>query len=137
MTTGHPSQLAWRLHAAVALILPFHDAADPTLECSKATSQDAHSAYVGSTFGGGSGAGIAIVACRVTLGRALIVQLLNSSTDDQKRKASQARLSMGPRWSRSREWWCVYRRRGALLLLVLARPSRHRGYIVTGAALYV
>jgi len=37
MTTGHPSQPAWRL--LVALVLPFHAAADPALECSEATSQ--------------------------------------------------------------------------------------------------
>lgn len=38
--------------------------------------RDRHCEYVGSTFGGGSGTGIAISACRVTLGRARVSQLM-------------------------------------------------------------
>lgn len=39
--------------------------------------RDAHCAYVGSTFGGGSGTGIAIRSCRVELGRARVGVLMN------------------------------------------------------------
>lgn len=38
--------------------------------------RDAHCAFVGTTFGGGSGTGIAIQSCRVELGRARIAELL-------------------------------------------------------------
>ena len=38
--------------------------------------RDAHCEYVGATFGGGSGTGIAITACRVTLGRERLDQLM-------------------------------------------------------------
>ncbi|MCA0203635.1 MAG: DUF1311 domain-containing protein [Proteobacteria bacterium] len=40
--------------------------------------RDAHCHAVGEGFGGGSGTGIAITACRVTLGRARVEELLNS-----------------------------------------------------------
>jgi len=39
--------------------------------------RDAHCEYVGSTFGGGSGTGIAIRSCRVELGRARVTELMN------------------------------------------------------------
>ncbi len=44
----------------------------PALEAAQAEWQayrDAHCAFVGTTFGGGSGTGIAIDACRIELGR--------------------------------------------------------------------
>jgi uncharacterized protein YecT (DUF1311 family) len=41
--------------------------------------RDAHCNYVGETFGGGSGTGIGIRACRVELGRARIAELLRES----------------------------------------------------------
>jgi len=39
--------------------------------------RDAHCEYVGSTFGGGSGTGIAIMSCRVELGRQRVSSLMN------------------------------------------------------------
>lgn len=38
--------------------------------------RDAHCEFIGTTFGGGSGTGIAIQSCRVELGRARIAQLM-------------------------------------------------------------
>jgi len=38
--------------------------------------RDTHCTYVGSTYGGGSGTGIAIRSCRITLGRARIAELM-------------------------------------------------------------
>ncbi len=38
--------------------------------------RDDHCAYVGATFGGGSGTGIAIRSCRIDLGRARTDQLM-------------------------------------------------------------
>ncbi|MCW1931914.1 lysozyme inhibitor LprI family protein [Pararhodobacter zhoushanensis] len=38
--------------------------------------RDAHCAYVGTTYGGGSGTGIAITACKITLGRDRVDQLM-------------------------------------------------------------
>ena len=38
--------------------------------------RDAQCAYVGASYGGGSGTGIAISACRVTLGRARVAELM-------------------------------------------------------------
>ena len=52
----------------------------PALEASQAAwvaYRDAECAFVGEVFGGGSGAGIAIRACRVELGRARVAELLN------------------------------------------------------------
>jgi uncharacterized protein YecT (DUF1311 family) len=51
----------------------------PALEASQAAwagYRNAHCDYVGATYGGGSGAGIANSACRVTLGRARMDDLL-------------------------------------------------------------
>ena len=39
--------------------------------------RDAHCEYVGWTFGGGSGTDIAIHSCRVELGRARVIELMN------------------------------------------------------------
>lgn len=39
--------------------------------------RDAHCEFVGATFGGGSGTGIAIDSCRVELGRARVTELMN------------------------------------------------------------
>ncbi len=53
----------------------------PALEAGQAAwsaYREAHCAYVGSTFGGGSGTGIAIDACRIELGRARAADLLRS-----------------------------------------------------------
>jgi uncharacterized protein YecT (DUF1311 family) len=55
------------------------EVAVPALEASQATWEayrDAHCEFVGATFGGGSGTGIAIRSCRVELGRARIAELL-------------------------------------------------------------
>ena len=55
------------------------DAAVPALEASQAAwsaYRDAHCDYVGATFGGGSGTGIGIDACRVEVGRARVDTLL-------------------------------------------------------------
>ncbi len=54
--------------------------AAPALEASQAAwsvYRDAHCEYVGSTFGGGSGTGIAIRSCRVELGRARVSELMS------------------------------------------------------------
>ena len=54
--------------------------ATPALEAGQAAwtaYRDAHCDFVGSTFGGGSGTGIAIQSCRVELGRARIAELLS------------------------------------------------------------
>jgi uncharacterized protein YecT (DUF1311 family) len=54
--------------------------AAPALEASQAAwsvYRDAHCEYVGSTFGGGSGSGIAIRSCRVELGRARVSELMS------------------------------------------------------------
>ncbi|WP_435257852.1 lysozyme inhibitor LprI family protein [Thioclava sp. FR2] len=54
--------------------------ATPALEAGQAAwaaYRDAHCDFVGTTFGGGSGAGIAIQSCRVELGRARIEELLS------------------------------------------------------------
>ena len=51
----------------------------PALEAAQAAwaaYRDAHCDFVGTTFGGGSGTGIAIDACRVELGRARAAELL-------------------------------------------------------------
>lgn len=51
----------------------------PALEAGQAAwsaYRDAHCDYVGSTFGGGSGTGIAIQSCRVELGRARVDTLM-------------------------------------------------------------
>lgn len=51
----------------------------PALEQSQSawsTFRDAHCEYVGSTFGGGSGTGIAIRSCRVELGRDRVTELM-------------------------------------------------------------
>lgn len=51
----------------------------PALEAGQATwaaYRDAHCAFVGATFGGGSGTGIAIRSCRVELGRARVTELV-------------------------------------------------------------
>lgn len=55
------------------------DVAVPALETGQTAwlaYQDAHCEYVGSTFGGGSGTGIAIRSCRVELGRARVIELM-------------------------------------------------------------
>jgi uncharacterized protein YecT (DUF1311 family) len=41
------------------------------------TYRDTHCAFVGTTFGGGSGTGIAIRSCRIELGRQRITELMN------------------------------------------------------------
>ncbi len=54
--------------------------AAPALEASQtawSVYRDAHCEYVGSTFGGGSGTGIAIRSCRVELGRARVSELMS------------------------------------------------------------
>ena len=54
----------------------------PALEAGQAAwslYRDAHCAYVGRTFGGGSGAGIAEGACRILLGRARVAELMMSA----------------------------------------------------------
>ncbi|MCI5109544.1 MAG: DUF1311 domain-containing protein [Marivita sp.] len=51
----------------------------PALEAAQAAwsaYRDAHCDYVGATFGGGSGTGIAIDACKVELGRARAAELM-------------------------------------------------------------
>ncbi|PWJ21616.1 lysozyme inhibitor LprI family protein [Jannaschia seohaensis] len=51
----------------------------PALEASQAAwaaYRDAHCAYVGATFGGGSGTGIGINACRIELGRERAADLM-------------------------------------------------------------
>jgi uncharacterized protein YecT (DUF1311 family) len=51
----------------------------PALEASQAAWEayrDAQCEYVGSTFGGGSGTGIAITSCRVDLGRGRVDELM-------------------------------------------------------------
>lgn len=55
------------------------DVAAPALEAGQAAwsaYRDAHCDFVGSTYGGGSGTGIAIRSCRVTLGRARVTELM-------------------------------------------------------------
>jgi uncharacterized protein YecT (DUF1311 family) len=55
------------------------DVALPALEASQATwtaYRDAQCDFVGASFGGGSGTGIAVRACRVDLGRARVMELL-------------------------------------------------------------
>jgi uncharacterized protein YecT (DUF1311 family) len=42
-----------------------------------ATYRDTHCDFVGATYGGGSGTGIAIRSCRVDLGRARVTELMN------------------------------------------------------------
>ena len=52
----------------------------PALEASQAAwsvYREAHCEYVGSTFGAGSGTGIAIRSCRVELGRARVSELMS------------------------------------------------------------
>ncbi len=52
----------------------------PALEAAQSawvTFRDAQCEYVGATFGGGSGTGIAIRACRIELGRARVAELQN------------------------------------------------------------
>lgn len=53
--------------------------AEPALTAGQAAwsaYRDAHCEYVGSTFGGGSGTGIAIDSCRVELGRDRVAELM-------------------------------------------------------------
>lgn len=53
--------------------------AGPALEAGQAAwsaYRDAHCEFVGATFGGGSGTGIAIDSCRVDLGRARVSELM-------------------------------------------------------------
>lgn len=80
-----------RVDAAIEIMLGFamtsateldsvtgRDVAVPALTAGQAAwsaYRDAQCDYVGSTFGGGSGTGIAIRACRVELGRARVVEL--------------------------------------------------------------
>lgn len=55
------------------------EVAAPALEASQAAwaaYRDAHCEFVGTSFGGGSGTGIAIRSCRVELGRARVAELL-------------------------------------------------------------
>ena len=55
------------------------EVAVPALEASQAAwaaYRDAHCEFVGATFGGGSGTGIAIRGCRVEVGRARVAELL-------------------------------------------------------------
>lgn len=55
------------------------EVARPALEQGQSawsTFRDAHCEYVGSTFGGGSGTGIAIRSCRVKLGRERAAELV-------------------------------------------------------------
>lgn len=55
------------------------DVALPALESGQASwsaYRDAHCEFVGTTFGGGSGTGIAIDSCRVELGRARVTELM-------------------------------------------------------------
>lgn len=54
------------------------EVAEPALRASQTTWEAyraAHCDYVGSTFGGGSGTGIAIRACRISLGRTRVDEL--------------------------------------------------------------
>lgn len=54
----------------------------PALQASQAAWEawrDAQCDFVGTTFGGGSGTGIAITGCRIELGRARINQLLETA----------------------------------------------------------
>ncbi len=56
------------------------ESAVPALEAAQAAwsaYRDAHCDFVGATFGGGSGTGIGIDACRIKLGRARVTELLN------------------------------------------------------------
>jgi uncharacterized protein YecT (DUF1311 family) len=51
----------------------------PALEAGQAAwvaYRDAHCEFVGATFGGGSGTGIAIRGCRIDLGRARVTELM-------------------------------------------------------------
>lgn len=51
----------------------------PALEAAQvawADYRDAQCEFVGSTFGGGSGTGIAILSCRIDLGRARVAELM-------------------------------------------------------------
>ncbi|WP_111428398.1 lysozyme inhibitor LprI family protein [Rhodobacteraceae bacterium DSL-40] len=53
----------------------------PALEASQvawAAYRDAQCDYIGATYGGGSGSGIAIRSCRVALGRARVAELMAS-----------------------------------------------------------
>ncbi len=53
--------------------------AEPALTAGQAAwagYRDAHCAFVGATYGGGSGTGIAIESCRIMLGRARVEDLL-------------------------------------------------------------
>jgi uncharacterized protein YecT (DUF1311 family) len=43
------------------------------------TYRDAHCKFVGTTFGGGSGTGIAIQSCRIELGRLRVTELMKFS----------------------------------------------------------
>lgn len=55
-------------------------AAAPALEAGQtawSAYRDAHCEFVGATFGGGSGTGIAIRSCRVDLGRARVEELMH------------------------------------------------------------
>ena len=56
------------------------DSSTPALTAAQAaweSYRDAHCAFVGTTFGGGSGTGIAIQSCRIELGRARARQLMD------------------------------------------------------------
>lgn len=56
------------------------DTAVPALKAGQSAWEiyrDAHCEFVGSTFGGGSGTGIAIRSCRVELGRARVKELMS------------------------------------------------------------
>jgi uncharacterized protein YecT (DUF1311 family) len=59
-----------------------HEAVVPALEAAQAVWvawRDAQCNFVGATFGGGSGTGIAISACRIELGRARAAELLRNA----------------------------------------------------------
>jgi uncharacterized protein YecT (DUF1311 family) len=86
------AQTEARVDAAVATALSFASAsatdldevterevALPALEAAQAAwvaYRDAQCEFVGATFGGGSGTGIAIRGCRIELGRARVTELL-------------------------------------------------------------
>ncbi|MEM7462894.1 MAG: lysozyme inhibitor LprI family protein, partial [Pseudomonadota bacterium] len=56
--------------------------AEPALETSQAawtSFRDQQCEYIGATYGGGSGTGIAIDSCRIELGRSRVDELLNSA----------------------------------------------------------
>lgn len=56
------------------------EVAGPALEAAQAAwlaYRDAQCEFVGATFGGGSGTGIAIQSCRVELGRSRVTELMN------------------------------------------------------------